>query len=271
MFLQGLEQMQAVPKHGAFTPPCEVAHATVAANPLRFGSRSGYPTGSTGGEPGAKHRITGMQLPEELLVQWKHFVGPDAQPACKIDIKLSGGLDQLPFGPNVLAQLARRNLLRGYLLSIPTGQAVASAMGIKPLSEEQLLQGEGPKVEEAFRRGCFGERTPLWYYILKEADVHKSGQTLGAVGSRLVAEVLIGLIKHDCDGVLAATDALVSTSSEGFAGAEEVGRVIKSTRTGSTDVPASEEKESFVSVAVHHPGGTTHVKRLADFLAVASA
>ena len=43
------------------------------------------------------------------------------------------GSTTLPAGP-LLQQLARRNLLRGFLLSIPTGQAVAEAMDIKPLS-----------------------------------------------------------------------------------------------------------------------------------------
>lgn len=53
----------------------------------------------------------------------------------------------------------------------------------------------------------FAGRTPLWYYILREAELTAAGQDaagqpvgsshLGAVGGRLVAEVLIGLLAGD--------------------------------------------------------------------------
>ena len=46
------------------------------------------------------------------------------------------------------------------------------------------------------RAGWSGE-TPLWYYILREADVHQAGDRLGRVGSRIVGEVLIGLLDLD--------------------------------------------------------------------------
>ena len=34
----------------------------------------------------------------------------------------------------------------------------------------------------------FDTKTPLWFYILKEAEVKQGGQRLGEVGSRLVVE-----------------------------------------------------------------------------------
>lgn len=40
-------------------------------------------------------------------------------------------------------------------------------------------------------------RTPLWYYILKEAEVKKDGKTLGPVGGRIVAEVFVGVLQGD--------------------------------------------------------------------------
>ena len=158
---------------------------------------------------------TPARLPANLLIEWDNFVGTSAQPARRIDAKLSAGLFVLPFGPNVFARLAQRNLLRGYMLSIPTGQAIAHAMGIEPL-KDQLLAGEDPDVEEAFRKGCFHDRTPLWYYVLKEADQQKDGQSLGAVGSRIVAETLIGLIKHDPNGVFGAHDSAVTIDDDGL-------------------------------------------------------
>lgn len=42
-----------------------------------------------------------------------------------------------------------------------------------------------------------GEETPLWYYILKEAELTRGGTCLGPVGGTLVAEVLLGLLVHD--------------------------------------------------------------------------
>jgi hypothetical protein len=62
-------------------------------------------------------------------------------------------------------------------------------MGIDPLTADELgLTRLGI--------GWEGE-TPLWYYVLKEAEVRESGQRLGPVGGRIVAEVLLGLIDAD--------------------------------------------------------------------------
>jgi len=43
----------------------------------------------------------------------------------------------------------------------------------------------------------FCTRTPLWYYILHEANVMQHGKQLGPVGDRIVAEVCIGLLRAD--------------------------------------------------------------------------
>ena len=44
-------------------------------------------------------------------------------------------------------------------------------------------------------------RTPLWYYILAEAAA-AGADRLGPVGSTIVAEVLIGLIRGGKDSIL---------------------------------------------------------------------
>ena len=46
--------------------------------------------------------------------------------------------------------------------------------------------------------------TPLWFYILREADVFADGLHLGPVGGRIVAEVFIGLLQNDPTSYLAA-------------------------------------------------------------------
>jgi hypothetical protein len=44
--------------------------------------------------------------------------------------------------------------------------------------------------------------TPLWYYILKEAEV-AGGAKLAGVGARIVAEVFLGLLSLDSNSYLA--------------------------------------------------------------------
>ena len=43
----------------------------------------------------------------------------------------------------------------------------------------------------------FVESTPLFYYILKEAEVIEDGERLGTVGACMIAEVFIGLLQAD--------------------------------------------------------------------------
>ena len=97
----------------------------------------------------------------------------------------------------LLRHLARRNLLRGYLLSVPTGQAAAAAMGVAPLNADELRKDNSLAVNTALEQGGFIPSTPLWFYILKEAEVRANGDTLGELGSRLTAETIIGLLVND--------------------------------------------------------------------------
>jgi hypothetical protein len=79
--------------------------------------------------------------------------------------------------------LAYRDLVRGEALDLPSGEAIARAMGIAPLAQDEVgLKALGWRSE-----------TPLWYFFLKEAEVRHRGERLGGVGGRIVAEVLLGL------------------------------------------------------------------------------
>ena len=131
----------------------------------------------------------------EQTIDWKYFFKIDAsktpQFSKKLDSKIASVLLDLPI-PIVSEDdnrrsLAVRNLLRGKSFNLPSGPAVAKVMGIKPLSESEL------GIEEL----GFNEEAPLWFYILKEAELQTAGETLGVVGGRLVAEVLIGLLQGD--------------------------------------------------------------------------
>jgi Animal haem peroxidase len=120
------------------------------------------------------------------------FADGNVKPNKRIDTKISTPLFDLPLGAIAShdrpQSLPQRNLLRQLTWSLPSGQSIAGAMGVTPLAEADLaeLQPYG-----------FQSSTPLWYYVLKEAEVVADGLTLGPVGGRIVAEVLIGLIQSD--------------------------------------------------------------------------
>jgi hypothetical protein len=65
---------------------------------------------------------------------------------------------------------------------------------LEPLAPEQITEGQD--AEFLIRSGC-DKATPLWYYILKEAEVTAEGAHLGLLGSRLLAEVIMGALTKD--------------------------------------------------------------------------
>ena len=136
-------------------------------------------------------------VPRERTVDWTLFFdAPGVTPAqrCKkIDGKLVRALIQLPAAVTGECEmedhhsLAIRDLQRGQGVGLPSGEAVARHIGIAPLTADQIGVAS---------TGWYGE-TPLWYYILREADACAEGHRLGLLGGRIVAEVLVGLIDAD--------------------------------------------------------------------------
>ena len=115
-----------------------------------------------------------------------------AKPNKRIDTKLSSILFQLPFvapnQPTNPQSLATRNLLRHLTFALPSGQRVAKAMEAPPLKPADLADLKPLGLDT---------RTPLWFYVLREAEKKKAGKTLGPVGGRIVAEVFIGALEGD--------------------------------------------------------------------------
>jgi hypothetical protein len=112
-----------------------------------------------------------------------------ARPNKAIDTTLSSALFQLMGQPqNEPISLATRNLLRNLTMKVPSGQRVANAMGMPVLAPADLADLHPFHLQQ---------RTPLWFYVLREAQVTAGGQHLGPVGGRIVAEVIIGLIQGD--------------------------------------------------------------------------
>jgi hypothetical protein len=136
-------------------------------------------------------------VPREHKVDWTLFFdAPGATPAQrskKIDGKLVRSLIELPVAVTGECEiedyhsLAVRDLQRGQGVGLPSGEAVSRYIEIDPLTPEQVGIAS---------TGWRGE-TPLWYYILREADVCTGGQRLGPVGGIIVTEVLVGLVDAD--------------------------------------------------------------------------
>jgi heme peroxidase len=149
-------------------------------------------------------------LPESWIIEWQNFLDGGANQARTIDTSLSQTLFELTAfnKPMPEGRLPVRNLLRGYMLRLPTGQAVASALDLpvmSPATIEEVAQSVSHAQLAAVRDGEFTQRTPLWYYILAEAAADGSGR-LGPVGSTIVAEVLVGLIRGSKDSILRNKD-----------------------------------------------------------------
>lgn len=155
-----------------------------------------------------------VPIPSNWIIDWRRFheVGREdlRNPTRRLDTKLIPQLHNLPTAsPNFsvppdrevsLGSLAVRNLLRGRRVGLPTAQDVAGAMGITPLTPDEIAGGDDG---ETLRRHRFHERTPLWYYVLKEAEVQRQGRRLGQLGSRIVAEVFVGLLQGDPNSFVA--------------------------------------------------------------------
>jgi hypothetical protein len=96
--------------------------------------------------------------------------------------------------------LAVMNLRRGAKMKLPPAQDLARFMEVPVLTEAQI--GDDTPDGRAARQHGLHAKTPLWYYILKEAHVTQRGARLGPLGSRIVAETFVGLLDGDEEGIL---------------------------------------------------------------------
>ncbi|MGH1350958.1 MAG: hypothetical protein ACRBBN_09135, partial [Methyloligellaceae bacterium] len=186
-------------------------------------------------------------LKRKFIVDWKYFFPINEHirgmnMARKIDTKIVSSLYRLGHSGAVVGErinsLPLRNLVRGRVMRIPSGQYVASQMLPKIITGNRFLSTGSYHHNNLWQAGMVapGRRvqailghaeTPLWYYILQEAEnyglpwqssgrprrfsrrinhryegrdhryqSHKQGYTLGPVGGTIVGEVLVGLMEH---------------------------------------------------------------------------
>lgn len=155
-------------------------------------------------------------LPGHWMIDWRRFydftrygisIHPKFNRSRKIDPFIGHIMKFLPEfindkpNPDISRNLAARNLIRGNFLELPTGQDVAKLLVQQNrLKEEDLLTDEqildGAHKEVLIKHG-FNKDTPLWYYILKEAEMlGEKGKRLGPVGSCIVADTFVELIRQ---------------------------------------------------------------------------
>jgi len=157
-------------------------------------------------------------LPDTRIIQWELFVGDPDVPNSNFARRMSTTLNTPLFSVRDAngeplkceIKLAVMDLLRGYMLKLPTGQAIArelNARGRKVaiLTPKQIEDVAANSEQRDLLRDPafeFSERTPLWFYILAEAAYFAQGNHLGPVGSTIVAEVLIALVRRSPDPIL---------------------------------------------------------------------
>jgi hypothetical protein len=150
-------------------------------------------------------------LSAALAVAWQKFF-TTREPANNIDTAIPEAMFQLPiealrrFGPVISednpAELPVRTLRRGMEMKLPTGEQVRDAFCPASLISTAIPEFPNYKPGEIIVDLELEGRTPLWYYILLEAEVNEHGANLGAVGSRLLAEVIEGALSADPTSVV---------------------------------------------------------------------
>ncbi|WP_350292166.1 heme peroxidase family protein [uncultured Croceitalea sp.] len=131
---------------------------------------------------------------------------PTLNKAMAFDTAMAPALSSLPGAPpaSFMAHLAKRNLVRSMALNVPTGQAIAKRLRVGRLSDSQLLANTTTIEKDTLEANnkFLLKNTPLWYYVLKEAEIQENGKNLGKVGSIIVAETFTRILRDNPDSIL---------------------------------------------------------------------
>jgi Animal haem peroxidase len=112
------------------------------------------------------------------------------------------GVSRLDPTAKMMPPLPETTLKRGSAMCLPSGEEFARRFGLPSLDPAELF----PQQEQFFEKGL-NKRTPLWYYLLAEAELEPSAEPLspqvnrqsqlGTIGSGIVAETLYQLLNAD--------------------------------------------------------------------------
>lgn len=167
---------------------------------------------------------TAAPIPDDYLVEWGTFFdglptsGPQAS-SNYIDTSVSRAMHGLSPGTIRLSSereaidpsnLPVRTLLRGARARVASGQEIADVLVAQgkiaasdKLTSSELSRDTSDRSGSVLKKNGLHENTPLFYYILREAELMTGGLTLGPVGSYIVAEVIQSALESDSAGYLA--------------------------------------------------------------------
>jgi hypothetical protein len=171
-----------------------------------------YHTGIGGTENNGINKKSKNKLRSAWIINWNWFYdfNPSGEKeknfnfAEPIDTKFSTGLNNLiphhSSGHGRANSLSALDLYRGRLWKLPAGQDIAKEIADKTgeeiLSSDDIESTFGEKLTQEYR-DFFKKETQFLYDLLAEAEVQNkrfNTTTLGNVGSRIVAEVIVKLL-----------------------------------------------------------------------------
>jgi Animal haem peroxidase len=168
------------------------------------------------------HEDRTLQLPDHWVIDWDRMTkvpGPSASPgqtlagAEPIDMNFAREMLTIVGDSDVAVHgsILFRNLMRGFQRRIPFGQRLAEEYGVEVLTEDELRQSlpqsppdaaGGSDLRQVAQQLGFLRQTPAWLYFLCESKAREAGERIGATASHIIADTIVGLMKHDPDSVL---------------------------------------------------------------------
>ena len=135
-------------------------------------------------------------LPSEHVIEWSPFLEPGFDRAMKINTGIESPLFHVPPDAGRLFRvrtdqpipLPHLTLQRGATSRLASGQFICRTLKASPISAASV--GPWKHLIEC----NLDKETPLWYYILLEAELNEYGGLLGGVGGRIVGEVIEGAL-----------------------------------------------------------------------------
>jgi len=164
-------------------------------------------------------------IPDDYLLEWGTFLDglPSSGPQASsnfIDTSISRAMHGLsPATIRLSNRLERpdpsnlpvRTLLRGARAGLPSGQEVANALlgqgrigSDDRLTTSQLTEDTCDHSGSVLREVGLEQNTPLFYYLLKEAELKAAGLALGPIGSYIISEVIQSALETDPESYLSA-------------------------------------------------------------------